>query len=87
MKFSINDLLSKCDQICRNLRIWSHLMKKSIMENSIFCAVNFSQKKLLSFLTDTNTVTMTHVNMSAALLRTDSALFKSNVSRELYLRY
>ena len=57
------------------------------MENSIFCAVNFSQKKLLSFLTNTNTVTMTHVNVSAALLRTDSALFKSNVSRELYLRY
>ena len=52
------------------------------MENSIFCAVNFSQKKLLSFLTNTN-----NVNMSAALLRTDSALFKSNVSRESYLRY
>ena len=24
------------------LRIWSHLLKKSVMENFIFCAVRFS---------------------------------------------
>ena len=35
MKFSIKDFFSKCDQ---NV-IWSHLMKKSLMENFIFCAV------------------------------------------------
>ena len=29
----------KCDQIRRNLRIWSHLLKKSLMKNFIFCAV------------------------------------------------
>ena len=28
-----------CDQIRSFLRIWSHLMKKSLMENFIFCAV------------------------------------------------
>ena len=39
MKFFIKDFLSKCDQIRRNLRIWSHLLKKSLMENFIFCAV------------------------------------------------
>ena len=39
MKFSIKDLFSKCDQIRRKLRIWSHLLKKSLMENFIFCAV------------------------------------------------
>ena len=39
MKFSIKDLFSKCDQIGRKLRIWSHLLKKSLMENFIFCAV------------------------------------------------
>ena len=33
------DFFSKCDQIPRNLRIWSHLLKKSVMENYIFCAV------------------------------------------------
>ena len=38
MKFSIRDFFSKCEQIRRNLRIWSHLLKKSSMENFIFCA-------------------------------------------------
>ena len=39
MKFSIKDFLSKRDQIRRKLRIWSHLLKKCLMENFIFCAV------------------------------------------------
>ena len=39
MKFSIKDFSSKCDQIRRKLRIWSHLLRKSLMENFIFCAV------------------------------------------------
>ena len=30
MKFSIKDFFSKCDQIRRRLRIWSHLLKKSL---------------------------------------------------------
>ena len=38
MKFSIKDFFSKCDQIRRKLRIWSHLLKKSL--NFIFCAVS-----------------------------------------------
>ena len=33
------DFLSKGDQIHRKLRIWSHLLKKSAMENIIFRAV------------------------------------------------
>ena len=40
MKFSIKYFSSKCDQICRKLRIWSHLLEKSLMENFIFCAVS-----------------------------------------------
>ena len=36
IKFFIQDLLSKYDQIRRNVRIWSHLLKKSLMENLIF---------------------------------------------------
>ena len=44
MKFSIKDLFSKCDQIRRKLRIWSHLLKKSLMENFIFCAVDLPTK-------------------------------------------
>ena len=39
MKFFIKDLLNKCDQIRRKLRIWSHLLKKTLMENFIFCTV------------------------------------------------
>ena len=47
-KFSINDFFSKCDQIRRTLQIWSHLLKKSLAENFIFCAV----KLFLEWLTD-----------------------------------
>ena len=36
LKFSIKDFFSKCDQI---LWVWSHLLKKSLKENFIFCAV------------------------------------------------
>ena len=39
MKFSITDFFSKCGQIRRKLQIWSHLLKKSLMEKFIFCAV------------------------------------------------
>ena len=41
MKFSVKDFFSKCDQICRKLGISSHLLKKYLMENFIFCAVNY----------------------------------------------
>ena len=40
MKFSIKDFFSKCDQIRSKLLIWSHLLKKYLMENFIFCAVS-----------------------------------------------
>ena len=43
MKFSIPDFFSKCDQIRRKLQIWSHLLKKSLTENFIFCAVTVSK--------------------------------------------
>ena len=42
MKFSIKYLFSKFDQICRKLRIWSRLLKKSLMENFIFCRVKIA---------------------------------------------
>ena len=40
MKFSMKDFFSKCDQIHSFLRIWSHLLRKSFMENFNFCAVS-----------------------------------------------
>ena len=39
IKFYIKDFFSKCDQIRSFLRVWSHLLKKSLMENFILCAV------------------------------------------------
>ena len=46
MKFSIKDFFrqmlpnpQECDQFHRKLRIWSHLLKKSLMENLNICAV------------------------------------------------
>ena len=38
MKFFIKDFFSKFDKIQSFLRIWSHLLKKSLMENFIFWA-------------------------------------------------
>ena len=34
--FFIKDFFSKCDHICSILRIFSHLLKKSLMENPYF---------------------------------------------------
>ena len=36
MKLSMKDFFCKCDQIRKKLRIWSHLLKKSLMENLFF---------------------------------------------------
>ena len=48
MKLSIMGFFSKCDQIRRKLRIWSHLLKKSVMKKYfIFCAVDLHNNFLL----------------------------------------
>ena len=39
MEFPITDTFSKFDQICSFLRIWSHLLKKSVLGNFMFCSV------------------------------------------------
>ena len=50
IKFSVKDFFSKCDQIRKKLRIWSHLQKKSLIENFTFCAVRyFSRVIYLNF--------------------------------------
>ena len=40
-KFSIKDFFNNCLQIPTVLRIWSHLLKKSLMKIFIFCAMLF----------------------------------------------
>ena len=42
VKFLIKDFFSKCDEIRRKLRIWSYILKKSLIENFIFCAVHLT---------------------------------------------
>ena len=39
IKFYTKDFFSKCDQIRSSLRIWPHLLKKSLVENFIFYVV------------------------------------------------
>ena len=39
MEFSIKNFFSKCDQIRSLLRIWSHLLKKSLMKIFVVCTV------------------------------------------------
>ena len=46
MKFSIKDFFIICDQIRRELRIWSHLLQKSFMESLSSSALTI----LLSYL-------------------------------------
>ena len=41
MKFSIKDFWIKYDQKRCKQRIWSHLLKKSLMKNVIFYAVRY----------------------------------------------
>ena len=57
MKFSIKHFFSKYDQIRSFLRIWSHLLEKSLMQNFIFCAVysickNYNTKEIWEPLQD-----------------------------------
>ena len=42
--FSNKDFFRKYDQIRSFLRIWSHLLKKYLMANFIFCAANLKSE-------------------------------------------
>ena len=46
MKFFIKGFFCKCDQFRNFLRIWSHLLSISLMENFILCAVCCAQDLL-----------------------------------------
>ena len=50
MKISMKDFFNKCDQIRGLWRIWPHLLKKSLIENFIFCAVHVSEEGPLFFI-------------------------------------
>ena len=76
MKFSNKDFFSKCDQIRRKLWIWSHLLKKPLMENFIFCAVF---RKIFSFIaksdeTESIVFSMSNKNIELKAVSSESEL-------------
>ena len=71
MKFSIKDFFSKCDQIRRKLRIWSHLLNKSLMENFIFCAVFKARKIRKNIVTLWNIQTTKQSEISSQAIMLD----------------
>ena len=72
MKFSIKDFFSKYDEIRRKLRIWPHLLKKSLMENFIFCTVVVSFLFGFKFCCDSELTFLRHnlKTFQKALFRT-----------------
>ena len=56
MKFSIKDLFSKYDQIPKKLRIWPHLLKKSLMENFVFVQWPWNKGVAANKITATSSV-------------------------------
>ena len=78
MKFSIKDFFRKCDQIRSFLRIWSHLQKKSLMENFIFCAVKFTH------LTMNNSDKLVEISISHSPLVNKNSRLLSRVNKDPY---
>ena len=73
MKFSFKHFFSKCNQIRRKLRIWSHLLKKSLMESFIFCAV-----KSCRVYIDCNLTLKFRANSQKLLVKTRTKYFVGN---------
>ena len=55
VKFSVKDFFSKCDQIRSFLRIWSYLLKKSLMENFIFWLVEIGHNYRIKTMKNSTT--------------------------------
>ena len=60
MKFSIKDFFRKYERIRSFLRIWLDLLKKSLMGNFIFCAV---QNENVLFLDDVMVDNMSKIHI------------------------
>ena len=68
IKFSIKGSFGKCDQIRSFQRIWSHLTRKSLIENLIFCAVKLTNCAVFSFGSNwyQNMGSCSHIHMNKA---------------------
>ena len=80
MKFSLRDYFCKCYQICRILRIWSHLRKRSLMENFIFCAVVFMPTCNDPLPKMTKIVMYRYVNIYTFLSKVKRGMFLASLS-------
>ena len=88
LKFSIKDFFGKCDQIRRILRIWSHLLKKSLMENFIFCAVFVRLLLIFRFkiTNNKNKTTIMHKDKNIQYKSNPKDVFRNNlITSEIYL--
>ena len=52
IKFSIKNFFNKCDQVCRELRIWSDLLEKFLIENFVFYAAEIELHRFTSQLSN-----------------------------------
>ena len=91
MKFSIKDFSSKCGQIRSFLRTWSHLLKKSLMENFIFCTMPLPVRLILTISLPTYLLTALNESKISKLLppkpkKKPSEYFFRSSRPEVYLR-
>ena len=85
MKFPIKDFFSKCEQIRRKLRIWSHLLKKSWMKNFIFCVVNFLTALVISMKLS---ITITcHLSQTVEKKPADIIKISQNLKKHKWVPY
>ena len=78
MKIFFKNFFIKCDQIHNFLRIWSHLLKKSLMENFIFCAAKFIH------LTMNNSDKLVEISISHSPLVNKNSRLLSRVNKDPY---
>ena len=76
LKFSIKDFFSKCDQICSKLRIWSHLLKKFLMENFVFCVVYRKTARYFFLVIQRFSCITQHIKEHSTFLKSNNLRYK-----------
>ena len=79
MKFSIKDFYSKYDRIRCFLRIWLHLLEKSLMQNFIFWVVKVIFLKILEV--------MTHCTLNFSRILVDNTTYKVSIFSPNAVKY
>ena len=86
MKLSIKDFFSKCDQIRSFLRIWTHLLKKSLTGNFIFLYSDASVILILVLCSDASVILLLVLRVTQSLKMTHSSCSQFfEINRQIYL--